>query len=166
MDSPAHKAVARVRNRLMGCASRDDAGFTLVEIMIVVVILGLLAAMALPAMQRVQNRARASRYANDFRQFDAAFQRFAMETGVFPPVAALGGAIPAGMTGYLPAAYTQPASMGGMYGWSGPSNYIIVQGGKETDAVMQSVDAILDDGDLSKGAFIKVAAIGYGFHVQ
>ena len=134
--------------------------------MVVVVLLGLLAAMALPAMQRVQNRARASRYANDFRQFDAAFQRYAMEAGMFPTAAALGGAIPAGMAGYLPSAYSQPTPMGGQYGWSGPSNYLIVTGGQETDDVMQKVDAMLDDGDLSKGAFIKVAAIGYGYRVQ
>lgn len=158
MNHPAQRA--------MGGALTRKAGFTLVEIMIVVVIIGLLAAMAIPAFQRVRDRSRASRYANDFRQFDAAFQRYALEAGMLPATPVLNGLVPAGMTGYLPAAYSQTAPMGGMYGWSGPSNYIIILGGRENDAMMQQVDAILDDGDLSTGAFIKVAALGYGYHVQ
>lgn len=134
--------------------------------MIAVVIIGLLAALAMPAMNRARNRSRASVYANDFRQFHDAFERYGLEAGSFPSTAALGGTIPTGMTGYLPEAYTQAAPMGGMYGWSGPSGYILVRGGTETDAVMQQVDAILDDGNLGTGEFIKVSAVGYCFHVE
>lgn len=164
MDYPACGAVGEVLDERAGRSRK--AGFTLVEIMVVVVIIGLLAALAIPAMQRVRERSRASRYANDFRQFEASFQRFALETGGFPTTAALGGAIPTGMTGYLPAAYSVVAPMGGSFGWSGPSDYIIVRGGKETDSVMQKVDELLDDGDLTTGEFIKVAAIGYCYHVR
>jgi prepilin-type N-terminal cleavage/methylation domain-containing protein len=141
-------------------------GFTLVEIMVVVVVIGLLAAMAIPAFQRVRMRSQATRYANDFRQFDAAFQRYALESGSLPSAAALGGTIPLGMAGYLPVNYSNVAPMGGSYGWSGPSAYILVRGGSETDAVMQNVDSILDDGDLTTGEFIKVAVVGYCYHVQ
>ena len=140
-------------------------GFTLVEIMIVVVIIGLLAALAIPAVQRVQDKSRASRYANDFRQFEASFQRYALEAGALPTAAALNGATPTGMAGYLPATYSAAAPLGGLYGWSGPSGYIVVRGGNETDSVMQKVDAILDDGNLATGEFIKVAAVGYCYHV-
>ena len=85
--------------RFFRAASRHDA-FTLVEIMIVVVIIGLLAAMAISAFQRVRERSLASRYANDFNQFSAAFQRYVLENGGWP-VGVVGGVFPTGMTGCL-----------------------------------------------------------------
>lgn len=54
-------------------------GFTLVEIMIVVVIIGLLAAMAIPAFQRVRESSRASAMDNDARQLASAAQQYMLE---------------------------------------------------------------------------------------
>ena len=165
MDHPALHATHGLCGRRVGRGVSAD-GFTLMEVMIVVVVIGVVAALAIPAMNRVRSRSRASVYANDFRQFHDAFERYGLESGNFPSGAALGGTVPTGMAGYLPAAYSVAAPMGGMYGWSGPSGYILVRGGTETDAVMQQVDAILDDGNLGTGEFIKVSAVGYCFHVQ
>jgi prepilin-type N-terminal cleavage/methylation domain-containing protein len=145
-------------------ASRP-AGFTLVEIMVVVVIIGLLAAIAIPAFQRVRERSIASRYINDFRQFDSAFQRYATEFGGWPPAGAV-GVVPAGMTGYLPTSFTSGSPMGGNYQWSGPSGYVVLRNSSATDAVMQRVDAALDDGVLTTGNFQKIAGVGYGMHSQ
>jgi len=47
-------------------------GFTLVEIMIVVVIIGLLAAMAIPAFRKIRESSRSSAMDNDARQLAAA----------------------------------------------------------------------------------------------
>lgn len=60
---------------------RSKKGFTLVEIMIVVVIIGLLAAMAIPAFQKVRESSRESALINDARQLGAAVQQFLLETG-------------------------------------------------------------------------------------
>lgn len=57
-------------------------GFTLVEIMIVVVIIGLLAAMAVPAFNKVRKDSRKSAVENDARQLASAAQQYMLETGV------------------------------------------------------------------------------------
>lgn len=56
-------------------------GFTLVEIMIVVAIIALLAAIATPSFLRSRKRAQATRVLEDLRMLDTAVDQYAMETG-------------------------------------------------------------------------------------
>jgi prepilin-type N-terminal cleavage/methylation domain-containing protein len=56
-------------------------GFTLVEIMIVVAIIALLAAIAVPGFLRARKRSQASRILNDLRMIDSAIDQYAIETG-------------------------------------------------------------------------------------
>jgi len=56
------------------------AGFTLVEIMIVVAIITLLAALAIPGFLRARKRAQASRVKDDLRLIEAAVDQYAIET--------------------------------------------------------------------------------------
>src|SRR3982074_3913576 len=60
-------------------ASRP-AAFTLVEIMIVVAIIALLAAIAVPGFLRARKRSKASRVLNDLRLIDNACDMYAIET--------------------------------------------------------------------------------------
>jgi len=133
--------------------------------MIVVVIIGLLAAMAIPAFQRSRQRSQAARLTNDFRQFDSAFQRYLLENGTPPPMAGL-GVVPTGMAGYLPEAYTHASPLGGGYIWSGPSSNIVLSGSTANDTIMQLVDAALDDGVLTTGDFTKISTTMYGLRVH
>src|SRR2546425_9985719 len=55
-------------------------GFTLVEIMIVVAIIALLAAIAVPGFLRARKRSQASRILNDLRMIDSAVDQYAIET--------------------------------------------------------------------------------------
>jgi prepilin-type N-terminal cleavage/methylation domain-containing protein len=54
--------------------------FTLVEIMIVVAIIALLAAIAVPGFLRARKRSQASRILNDLRLIDSAGDQYAIET--------------------------------------------------------------------------------------
>jgi prepilin-type N-terminal cleavage/methylation domain-containing protein len=59
---------------------KRHAGFTLVEIMIVVAIIALLAAIAVPGFLRARKRSQASRILNDLRMIDSAVDQYAIET--------------------------------------------------------------------------------------
>ena len=64
----------------MRTASLSRKGFTLVEIMIVVAIIALLAAIAVPGFLRARKRSQASKILNDLRMIDSAVDQYAIET--------------------------------------------------------------------------------------
>jgi type IV pilus assembly protein PilA len=57
-------------------------GFTLVEIMVVVVIIGLLASMAMPAFQKIRSSSQDKAVLNNARQLSSAADQYYMENGV------------------------------------------------------------------------------------
>jgi len=61
---------------------KNTKGFTLVEIMIVVVIIGLLAAMAIPAFTKVRQSSQDKAVLNNARQLSAAADQYYLENGV------------------------------------------------------------------------------------
>ena len=59
---------------------KNRGGFTLVEIMIVVAIIALLAAIAVPNFLRARKRSQATKILEDLRVIDAAIDQYAIET--------------------------------------------------------------------------------------
>ncbi|MBL9219753.1 MAG: prepilin-type N-terminal cleavage/methylation domain-containing protein [Opitutaceae bacterium] len=82
--------------------TRSAKGFTLVEIMIVVVIIGLLAAMAIPAFQKVRQSSQDKAVLNNARQLSAAADQYFLENGVSSVV--IDGLV--GATNYVKAVNT------------------------------------------------------------
>ncbi|HUI08162.1 MAG TPA: prepilin-type N-terminal cleavage/methylation domain-containing protein [Verrucomicrobiae bacterium] len=59
----------------------ERQAFTLVEIMIIVALIGLLAALAVPTFIKARKQSQGKRIVNDARIIDAAINAWAMETG-------------------------------------------------------------------------------------
>ena len=72
------------KTEMAGRIRREHGAFTLTEIMIVVAIIGLLAAIAIPNLLRAHQRATAKACINNLRQIDSAKQQWALETGQGP----------------------------------------------------------------------------------
>ena len=65
---------------MLNAINKRRGAFTLVEIMIVVAIIALLAAIAVPGFLRARKRSQATRILNDLRLIDSACDQYAIET--------------------------------------------------------------------------------------
>jgi type IV pilus assembly protein PilA len=144
--------------------------FTLVEIMVVVVIIGLLAAVAIPAFKRVTVKSQATTIVNNLRQFESALNQYSLENGSWPPDA-LQGALPAGMSATnFPVAAWQAGvngAGGGTYDWDYNVDnitagiVIAINPANNADPVWAAVDQIIDDGNTATGNFFLVSSNRY-----
>ncbi len=136
------------------------AGFTLVEIMIVVIIIGVLAALAIPALAKIRQKSQNARFVSDVRTFVQAFETYSMQNGAWPPNAGT-GVVPTGMSSadFNRSAWSTPKnSVGGRWNWD--RNVNVTAGISTTnvtadDTQMTEIDRMIDDGDLTTGHFQK-----------
>ena len=141
-----------------------QAGFTLVELGVVTVIISLLAMMAVQAFKRISVRSRTSAVLNDFRVIGGAMNAYSMEKGGWPPTTAA-GVMPVAMQGYvIQSNFTSPSPIGGYYTWATNSlqsgttyqAVIIISSANgnniTTDAgQLADIDKRGDDGNLATG---------------
>lgn len=148
---------------------KRTSGFTLVELMVAVVIIGLLASMAAPTFISIKRRSLNFRFMNDVRIFKDAVQSAYLESGVLPGAAAAGTLDPM-LDGYISATqFSQRTPIGGNWHvqvddgniWLG----VGAVGYTATGSDLNSIDSRFDDGDLGAGSLRTISG-GFYFVVE
>lgn len=144
--------------------NRSRSAFTLVEIMIVVAIIGLLAAIAIPSFTKARRTSLMNAYINDVRIAHDAFVQYNLDhNGRYPPNASP-GVLPPAMTEYLTKfPWSAKPTIGGVWDWDysaaragGYLAGISVRNPSWGDAEMAEIDTKIDDGNLGTGSFRKI----------
>ncbi|MFH1742162.1 MAG: prepilin-type N-terminal cleavage/methylation domain-containing protein [bacterium] len=81
---------------------RKHPAFTLIEILIVVAIIAILAAIAVPNFIHTQLRARIARVQGDFQALGVALESYRVDEGFYPPISQCGAAPPERKSGLWP----------------------------------------------------------------
>lgn len=131
-------------------------GFTLVEIMIVVILIGLLAAIAVPAFRRAQVKSQNTRFINDLRIAKGAIDTYVGDHGEYPPDGASGFPAELG-SDFGSETWTRPTALGGSWDWDyeqfGIKAGLSVLNPVASTEQFQALDAQFDDGNLATGNF-------------
>lgn len=133
------------------------SGFTLIEILIVVTMIGILAAIAIPAFQKLSKRSQNTAFVNDLRIAHEAVQRYSLETGGWP--AGDGTTLPPALQGYLPPPdrWDKPTTVGGYWAMStsdGVADFrasLLVNGYVGGTSRAADIDKMVDDGNPGTG---------------
>jgi len=98
---------------------RREKGFTLIELMIVVVIIGILAAIAIPKFTNTKGKAFVATMKSDLKNLTSAQEAYYYDNGVY-----YNGAVPNAAFAYSPSTgVTVNILSGGVAGWSATASY-------------------------------------------
>ncbi len=135
---------------------RGERGFTFIELLIAMVIIGLLAGVALPRFKVYRERANVARTAQEMKGFAGAFTAYTVDNEDYPADSHL--TLPPGMTTFIsPDLWATETPLGGTYNWEGPDSYpyagISIFMPTAPLSTLASLDRMLDDGNLITGSF-------------
>lgn len=144
----------------MGLKHTIRRGFTLVEILIVVVILGILAAIVVPQFASASDDARVSAFIGSLKNLETSMEMYRAREGSWPPDTST-GTWQAELTGYIKQGdFEVSTPIGGAWDTetneSGVAHAVgaMTDGADAPDAVLLlAVDEQFDDGDLATGRF-------------
>jgi len=148
--------------------------FTLIEILVVVVILGILAAVVIPQFIGVSGDVERMAFVSDVRIFVEAAGRYEIDTGQYLEDSA-SGELPTGFEPYIQEdKWTDVTPIGGVWDAEFESFGIVSalgvhfngEGETRDDDYMQLIDDIIDDGDLAAGAFQKLDDDRYYYIIE
>ncbi|MEM8757823.1 MAG: prepilin-type N-terminal cleavage/methylation domain-containing protein [Planctomycetota bacterium] len=141
-------------------AARGQRAFTLVEILIVVVILGILAATVVPSFANAIEPSERSAFATSLRSFAQSTELYRVQEGGYPQDST-SGEIPDGLEDYIDVStWRSETPIGGL--WDSESELdgavfgigVHFMTDEPRDSVyMTELDALIDNGDLTTGGF-------------
>lgn len=146
-------------------SSRTRPGFSLVELTVVIVVIGVLAAVAASRFSNYDRRADQAAFINDLRIFRQAAEIYHDQTGRWLEDSS-SGHLPQDWDPYVDSArWTCVTPIGGC--WDFEYNSFSITSGfgvhfyryppRRPDSYMREIDESFDDGDLSTGIFRKIA---------
>lgn len=139
--------------------AKHPRGFSLVELMVVVTIIGILALLGVPGVVAAAHRAEATVTANDIRVFLNAIEFYSTAEGTYP-TRMDHRQMPKSIGGYLPSSWTK-----GTYGWqyvnTNGTIFIYFYNLHFTIDQMMRLDSIIDDGNIGTGQ-TRIAESGTG----
>jgi type II secretory pathway pseudopilin PulG len=131
--------------------------------MVVVVLIGLLAAAALPTYRHITLRSKATAVVNDFRTFSTVFITYNLQNGKWPADGSP-QAVPTEVAGGLPGNFVNASPIGGYYKWNSLDTAdgisckaaIVLQSDTNSPLsddvqLLEMVDSLIDDGNLNTG---------------
>jgi len=131
--------------------ARRARGFSLIELIIVVSILAILAALALPKFSNAKDDSRVAAVASNVHQIINAIQQHETTNGTLPGTAAE-GVLPTGLDEQLPEGVFSDTEFGGSYQWVNDNDgarLMIIEA--STTDLFADLDEMLDDGDSGTG---------------
>lgn len=151
---------------------RGRAGFTLIEVSIVVAIIGILASIVVPIAKSWRNDAQRVAFVSSLKTFANSGVQFVAETGMLPP-GGRAGQLPVYLERYIrKVSWEQQTPIGGLWdidtsrrsGWCRMGVLFGQRDDRHTE-FMANVDAMVDDGHIGRGDFRRVGFRKYMFYV-
>lgn len=138
-------------------------GMTLVEVLMAVAIIGLLAALLFPSINRVIRSRENAQCASHLRAAMLAFTMYRSETGSYPPDK-YPGQIPPEMIAFFAELniddwWSQPTELGGQWDWDNGYNFkysVSISNPTAGTEQLAEFDRLIDDGNLDTGNFRKI----------
>jgi prepilin-type N-terminal cleavage/methylation domain-containing protein len=132
-------------------------GFTLIEILVVVIILGILAAVIIPRFAGASEEARVNTFVKNLKTYGMQLELYHDRFGDWPPDRGP-GEFPDELSQQLRSEpWTSPSPIGGVWDWDydvfDVTAGLSIYQPAEDDQTMLRIDKMIDDGDLITGKF-------------
>lgn len=139
---------------------RTNSGMTLVEILMVVTIIGLLAAFIIPAVTAALRSRENSQAASKLRRAVTVFEMYRSENGSYP-ADVNPGVIPPEMNDYFTELnmddwWSSPTELGGNWDWDNGYHFsysVSISSPTKSADQLTDFDRLIDDGNLATGKF-------------
>ena len=115
-------------------ATKNKHGFTIVELLVVIVVIGILVGITIVSYGAIQQRARDSERGSDITQMKIALEKYRAETGAYPKLCADNAGCAIGLMSPILDSYLTVVPHDPKYAADSASDYKYVRGLEATDS--------------------------------